>query len=46
MKLHSSNEHRGFPGGSTVKNLPSNAEDASWIHGSGGSPGEGNAHPL
>ena len=46
MTLHSSNEHRGFPGGSIVKNLPANAGDASWILGSGGSPGEGNANPL
>ena len=46
MKLHSNNEHRGFPGGSTVKNLPANAGDASWILGSGRSPGEGNRNPL
>ena len=37
---------RGFPGGSAVKNLPANAEDADSIPGSGGSPGEGNSSPL
>ena len=39
----------GFPGGSVVKNLPSNAEDArdpGQIPGSGRSPGEGNGNPL
>ena len=35
-----------FPGGSVVNNPPSNAGDASWIAGSGRSPGEGNSNPL
>ena len=29
-----------------VKNPPANAGDASWILGSGRSPGEGNGNPL
>ena len=33
---------KGFPGGSVVKNLPANAEEASSIPGSGRSPGVGN----
>ena len=39
----------GFPGGSTVKNLPANAEatgDVGSIAGSGKSPGGGNGNPL
>ena len=39
----------GFPGGSVVKNLPTNAGDArdtSQIPGSGRSPGVGNGNPL
>ena len=39
----------GFPGGSEVKNLPANAEDAGdmgLIPGLGRSPGEGNGNPL
>ena len=36
----------GFPGGSVVKNLPSNARDLGLIPGSGRFPGEGNGHPL
>ena len=36
----------GFPGGSVVKNTPTNGEDAGLIPESGGSPGEGNGHPL
>ena len=36
----------GFPGGAVVKNLPANAGDASWISGSGRSPGEGKCKPL
>ena len=36
----------GFPGGSVVKNLPTNAGDSSSIPGSGRSPGEGNGSPL
>ena len=34
----------GFPGGSSVKNLPAIAGDTSSISGSGRSPGEGNAN--
>ena len=39
----------GFPGGSVVKNLPTNAgdtRDAGSILGSGRSPGVGNGNPL
>ena len=36
----------GFPGGSVVKNLPSNSGDAGSIPGSGRSPGEGNGYRL
>ena len=38
--------NKGFPGGTVVKNPPSNAEDtgdAGFIPGSGRSPGVGNA---
>ena len=35
-----------FPGGSVVKDLPANEEDAGLILGSGRSPGEGNGNPL
>ena len=35
-----------FTGGSVVKNLPANAEDAGSIPGLGRYPGEGNGHPL
>ena len=38
--------HTGFPGGSVVKNLPSNAGDAGSVPGSGRSPGEGNGNLL
>ena len=38
--------HKGFPGGSVVKNPPANAEDAGSIPESGRSPGEGNGNPL
>ena len=37
---------RGFPGGSAVRNLPANARDLGFIHGSGKSPGKGNGNPL
>ena len=37
---------RGFPGGSEVKNLPANAENAGSIPGFGRSPEEENGHPL
>ena len=36
----------GFPGGSMVKNLPANAEDAGIIPGQGRSPGRGNGNAL
>ena len=36
----------GLPGGSVVKNLPTNAEDAGWIPRLGRPPGEGNGNPL
>ena len=36
----------GFPGGSLVKNSPASAGNASSIHESGSSPGEGNGNPL
>ena len=36
----------GFSGGSVVKNLLANAEDACLILGSGRSSGEGNSNPL
>ena len=36
----------GFPGGSVVKNQPTNAGDAGSILGSGRSPGGGNGKPV
>ena len=36
----------GFPDGSAVKNLPTNAGDVVSIPGSGRSPGEGNGNPI
>ena len=42
-KLHAK---EGFPSGSLVKNLPTNAGDVGLIPGSGRSPGERNGHPL
>ena len=36
----------GFPGGSVVKNPPTNAGDMGLIPESGRSPGEGNGKPL
>ena len=36
----------GFPGGSVVKNLPTNAGDVGLIPGSGRFPGEGNGNLL
>ena len=36
----------GFPGGSVVKNPPTNAGDMAAIPDSGRSPGEGNCDPL
>ena len=37
---------KGFPGGSVVKNLPTNAGDTGLIPVSGRSPGEGNGHQF
>ena len=36
----------GFPGGSTIRNLPANAGVAGWIPGLGRSPAEGNGNRL
>ena len=36
----------GFPGGSVVKNLPTNSGDTSFIPGLGRSFGKGNGNPL
>ena len=47
--LHLSIVYLGFPGGSVIKNLPVNAEDAGdtgSIPGSGRSPGGGSGNPL
>ena len=38
--------HKGFPGGSVVKNLPVNAGDVGSIPGLGRAPGEGNGNSL
>ena len=38
--------HKGFPGGSLVKNPPANAGDVGSIPGLGRSPGVGNGNPL
>ena len=38
--------HKGFPGGSVVKNPPDNAGDAGLIPGSGGFPRGGTGNPL
>ena len=38
--------HRGFPGGSAVKNPPANAGDMGLIPGLGRFPGEGTGNPL
>ena len=38
--------YEGFPGGSLVNNLPTNAGDTGSTPGWGGSPGEGNSNPL
>ena len=46
VNIHWASATWGFPGGSVVKNLPSNAGDAGSIPGSGRSPGEGNGNPL
>jgi hypothetical protein len=39
-------EHRGFSGGSVIKNPPANTGDAGSIFVSGGSPGGGNDSSL
>ena len=39
-------QFKGFPGGSVVKDPPTNAGDSGSILGSGRSPGEGNVNPL
>ena len=39
-------QHLDFPGGSVVKNPPTNAGDSDLIPGSGRSPGGGNGNPL
>ena len=36
----------GFPGGSMLKNLSTNARNVGWIPGSGRFPGEGNGNPF
>ena len=36
----------GFPGGSVVKNLPTNAGESVSVPGLGRSPGKGNSNPL
>ena len=41
-----SEEIRGFPGGSVVKNLPENAGDMGLIPELGRFPGEGKGYPL
>ena len=38
--------HRGFPGGSMVKNLPATAGDVGLVPGLGRSPGGRNGNPL
>ena len=38
--------HKGFPGGSLVKNPPANAGDVGLIPGLGRSPGGGPGNPL
>ena len=41
-----SQDLKGFPGGSVVKNPPANAGDMGSIPGSGRSPGARNGNPL
>ena len=38
--------NQGFPGGTTVKNLPANARNTDLIPGLGRFPGEGNGNPV
>ena len=44
--LNHFNQNRDFSGGSVVKNLPANAEDAGSVPGLGRSPAEGNGNSL
>ena len=44
--LHCVGHQKGFPGGSVVKNQPTNAGDMDLIPGLGRSPGVGNSNPL
>ena len=46
LSSSSSTPTMGYPGGSVVKNPPTNAGDSGWILGLGRSPGEGNGNPL
>ena len=46
LPLLSAIDTLGFPGGSVVKNLPANAEDAGSVPGLGRFPGGGNGNPL
>ena len=46
IKIKKSKDYKGFPGGSVVKNLPANGEDAGSIPGLGRSPGDENGNPL
>ena len=41
---YSNLQSKGFPGGSVVKNLPTNEGDLGAIPGLGKSPGEGNGN--
>ena len=41
-----SSSRKGFPGGSVVKNPPTNVGDVDLSPGTGRSPGEGNGNPL
>ena len=43
---YSNTDKRVFPGGSVVKNPPTNARDPGSISGSGRSPGERNGKPF
>ena len=43
---YSNTDKRVFPGGSVVKNPPTNARDPGSISGSGRSLGEGNGNPF
>ena len=45
-ELFAIQEFLGFPGGSVVKNLPTNAGDAGWIPGLGRHPGGRHGNKL